>query len=445
MGQKTAKQQLGRGKTPKNCSWQLRQGFIASRIVIFVRKARGVSLIGEVSYRMKPEKADISKRPPAEQFWVCLQRYLQFDDPESKWERLLQLAIKYSRRQKVKIRQAERLPLADQQMYFVQTFGATTKNRSQVSTTFNILLALMDVEIFAPVAFDAWFGARNRQEETGVQLESNPFSPAIEKIVEEKGFFESQKAWLDHAAHAVPDWSCLLDEGPWSGDDTRQFIIEFMMAADLASVSSAAGILEAFDKFKSDLKVARARLDLPGQFFPRLILLVEGATETILMPHFARLLGCDFDKLGVLAVGTGGANQTSRKYLLLKDMTSIPIYIVLDADALQQVEIIGDIRRDSDRLHVWSAGDIEDTFAAPVLLSQINYYVAARGAEPLSLSQLPDGERRTAALNKAFRKRGLGDFDKIGFARSIVDRLQDPADVPRDAAVVIKDISTLLS
>lgn len=394
---------------------------------------------------MKPEKVDTSKRPPAEQFWVCLQRYWQFDDPESKWERLLQLAIRYSRRQRIKLKQAERLPLADQQIYFVETFGATTPSRRQLSTTFNILLALMDLEMFAPVAFDAWFGTCDRQSDTGTtDADIDNYSQLIDEIAQQSGFNEWQKAWLSHASSAVPDWSCLLDDGPWSGDDTRQFIVEFMASAHIASLSGAQEILQAHQQFKTQLKQARGRLNLPGQFFPRLVLLVEGATETILMPHFARLLGFDFDKLGVLAMGAGGANQTSRKYLVLKDTINLPIYIVLDADALQQVEIIGDVIREIDRLHVWSAGDIEDTFAAPVLLSQINHYVSSRGAEPLSLAQLPAGERRTTALNKAFRKRGLGDFDKIGFAKSIVDRLHDPADVPRDAAHVIDEIRTLL-
>ncbi len=432
--------QTSRGR--RLCFLAITSRLHSSRIVIFTEKARGVSLIGYVFERMKSEQQD-TKRATAEQYWICLQRYLQFDDPESKWERQLQLAIKHATNKRIKMKQAERLPLADQQVYFTETFGAVTESRRQVSTVFNTILGLQDIDTFAPLAFDAWLTSYDRPVEMVEATAESFFAAQIKEIAASRSLTASQTAWLMHCAQAAPDWTVLLEEGPWSDDNIRQFIVDFMLAADLTSVKSGSDILSASEKFKSSLLDVRGNLELPAQFFPRLILLVEGATETILMPHFARLLGRDFDRLAVLIVGTGGANQTSRKYLLLRDVTNLPIYAVLDADATEQVEVISDMLRESDRLHVWQAGDIEDTFAVHVFLPQINHYVAGRGGEPLIASELPPGERRTVMLDRAFRKRGLGDFDKIGFARSIVDRLTDPGEVPRDATAVIEDIANL--
>lgn len=391
---------------------------------------------------MKSENREITKRPSAEQFWVCLQRYLQFDDPESKWERLLQLATKHSTVQRIKIKQAERLPLVEQQLLFAQTFAAVTEDRQHVSTVFNILLALQDIDQFAPVAFEAWSASFDKPTDSNHHKQS-ALLEEVERIAATENFSEAQENWLLHCAIAVPDWTILVDDGPWGGDNVRQFIIEFMLEANLPAVKTSEEILRAHDLFKQKLFGARAQLKMPAAFLPRLILLVEGATETILMPHFARLLKCDFDALAVLIVGTGGANQTSRKFLLLRDVTAVPIYAILDADAVEQVEIIKDMLRDNDRLHVWAAGDFEDTFATPVFLPQINHYIGSKGGEPLVLSDLPAGERRTTALDRAFRKRGLGDFDKIGFAKSIVGRLIEPAEIPAEATMVINEICTL--
>lgn len=398
---------------------------------------------------MKSEQQD-TKRATAEQFWVCLQRYLQFDDPESKWERQLQLAIKHATSKRIKMKQAERLPLADQQSYFTQTYGAVTDSRRQVSTIFNTILGLQDIEVFASLAFDAWLASYDKLAEFpaaddagGKDFIGERMQESIAEITSRLSLTEAQSAWLTHCAKAAPDWTVLFDEGPWSGDNMRQFMVDFMLTADLTSVKSGSDILAASHKFTASLQALRGQAELPAQFLPRLILLVEGATETLLMPHFARVLGKDFNRLAVLIMGTGGANQTARKYLLLRDMTNVPIYAVLDADATEQVEVITDMLRESDRVHVWQAGDIEDTFAAHVFLPQINHYVGGRGGEPLIASELPPGERRTTMLNRAFRKRGLGDFDKIGFARSIVDRLTDPGEVPRDAAAVIEEIAEL--
>lgn len=393
---------------------------------------------------MKSEQQD-TKRATAEQFWICLQRYLQFDDPESKWERQLQLAIKHATNKRIKMKQAERLSLAEQEAYFTQTFGAVTDNRRRVSTAFSTILGLQDIDVFTSLAFDAWSASYDKPADLpgNAEPETNLLTTPISEIAASLSLSQAQSAWLLHCAQAAPDWTVLVDEGPWSGDNIRQFIVDFMLTADLSSVQCGSDILTASRKFKKSLHDLRAQLQLPAQFLPRLILLVEGATETLLMPHFARVLGRDFDNLAVLIIGTGGANQTSRKYLLLRDVTSIPIYAVLDADATEQVEVISDLLREGDRLHVWQAGDIEDTFAAHVFLSQINHYIAARGGEPLIAGDLPPGERRTTMLDRAFRKRGLGDFDKIGFARSIVDRLTDPGEVPRDAAAVIEEIAEL--
>src|SRR5262249_52425244 len=120
---------------------------------------------------------------------------------------------------------------------------------------------------------------------------------------------------------------------------------------------------------------AEWRKRLPGTFLPDLLLLVEGPTDALLIPHLAGCLSVDFDSLGVMVLPAGGSNQVLRRFLDLRDLISIPIVVVVDSDAGQQAEVLADALRDNDRLHVLKSGEIEDVFADEVLVDLVNEHL----------------------------------------------------------------------
>jgi hypothetical protein len=56
---------------------------------------------------------------------------------------------------------------------------------------------------------------------------------------------------------------------------------------------------------------------------------------------------------------------------------------------------------------------------------------------------LPEAGRRKDALNKIYRDRGLGDFDKIGFAQEVVHSCKKSSDVPLEMAKVLNAVRAI--
>ena len=58
--------------------------------------------------------------------------------------------------------------------------------------------------------------------------------------------------------------------------------------------------------------------------------IVEGVTEEILIPAFARLMGVDLVQEGILVQSAGGKNQVYNLYQRFADALAIPVLVVLD-------------------------------------------------------------------------------------------------------------------
>jgi hypothetical protein len=187
-------------------------------------------------------------------------------------------------------------------------------------------------------------------------------------------------------------------------------------------------------------KVYECAKKLAGKLRPNLLLLVEGQTEAIVLPHCARLSGLSFSQLGVEVIASGGAKQVARRYLTIKDTVRLPIVCVLDGDAEHSAELFEDAMRDCDQLVSLAVVELEDGW----LLYLLEEHLAN-----LTLSQcefaVPESGRRKDALNKIYRDRGLGDFDKIGFANEVVASCKKSTDVPLEMAIVLDAVRMTLT
>lgn len=188
---------------------------------------------------------------------------------------------------------------------------------------------------------------------------------------------------------------------------------------------------------------------LPEEVLPLELLLVEGQTETILLPHFARLLGFDLRKNRILTIGRGGANQVAKRFMHYSDISKLPLICILDGDANDQKEIIEQHLREDDCLHSLEIGEIEDTFDVAVLLKYLNLYSSSMTGEysptvletnELTEKDFPPHLKRTRSLSSIWKHREMGDFDKVEFAEFIVANLTDADEIPSDLARIIEEL-----
>lgn len=395
-----------------------------------------------------PEKPFNISQPNNEQVWACFQRCLSFEDPQARWERLQSLISKQLHDEALKVRDVTALPLEYQDHLFSTLYGFNGTNPSDVeygnaSVLLNVILALEDMDNFEQIAFDSWKISLNesRSKEIARMFPNAPDDSAIRQLAKDLDLSESQHMWLQHARRAVPNWSDLFQQGPWSGDPRVVFICEQLTELKNQSLWPK-DYLAARAEFRTAL--AANRHELPGNFLPEMILLVEGETESILLPHFANLLGYDFSTMGVMLLSAGGARQVARRYFELRDIVTLPMMLCVDADAGEEIDVAKEALRDSDRLHVWKDGEIEDTLETQVLVQQLNAFLQSTGAPgTVSLSDFPPGHRRTVLLNRLWRARGLGNFDKIGFAEAIAANVRSRDDVPPDVVHALKMLESV--
>lgn len=318
----------------------------------------------------------------------------------------------------------------------------------------NVIFALEDTERFEDLAMKSW-------------LVEGPARPFACKPCPELGLSEARTAWLMHIAALNPNWHYFAGPGPWNGDARAIFMLQCLDSfAHLGGIFGRAwrecqGELsertwELIDRARFIFKklLQESRSDLPSSFLPNAVLLVEGLTESILMPALSPLCGVNLDELGVFVQVGGGAKQVAKRYLWWRDVTRLPLVSVLDADAGEQAGIIHDMLRQKDRLHVLASGELEDTFADHVVVELMRGYldqsfkhepVAGADTSAVDMEQLQGKPgSRVKRLQKIWKERAMGSFDKVEFARYIAHHLDRVEDVPDELKIVFHSLEDVV-
>ena len=147
-----------------------------------------------------------------------------------------------------------------------------------------------------------------------------------------------------------------------------------------------------------------------------MLLIVEGATEVTLLPYFAACLGADISKAGVMFISAGGANQVLKKYLYFKELVYLPIFCLLDNDAIGQYTSIKSQLRAEDRLFLLQNGEIEDVIGLKPLVSLLNSYLTTLNFQSGIYSAIetyahfPANTGRKQVLERLWRERGTGQI-----------------------------------
>lgn len=153
------------------------------------------------------------------------------------------------------------------------------------------------------------------------------------------------------------------------------------------------------------------------------VILCEGATEEILLSKFAGDLGCDFNKEGILVLGAGGKNQVARKYYKMVENIKIPVFILLDFDAVETVDIIKPKLRKKDKIYLIKAGEFEDILSKELIVDSINFNFSNN--LHCRIEDFNQDLKMTKNLHNVFKNKGFGEYKKADFAKMVKNYLEN--------------------
>lgn len=183
-----------------------------------------------------------------------------------------------------------------------------------------------------------------------------------------------------------------------------------------------------YDEFYIDLQKQYA-LNLPDFDITRVnkVLLVEGATEEILLPKFAKLMGFDFEKEGVFLVASGGKNQVVKDYLANRENLNLPMGVVLDFDAKEQYDNIKSISRPQDDIFLIEEGEFEDLLDEKLILKALNEEF--KNVAQVDVVDLQGDLPMCCRLYELYKIKGFGEFKKVEFAKIILEAITNENEI----------------
>lgn len=169
------------------------------------------------------------------------------------------------------------------------------------------------------------------------------------------------------------------------------------------------------------------------------IILVEGITEEILLPAFSRFLGHDFYAEGIQIIAAGGKNQVVKMYYKLSQEVKLPIFVLLDRDAEENIRQIEPRLRVHDRIHLVSCGEFEDLLPKSLIIKTVNSHF--KNFLSITEADLTEDLPTAKILENIFKTKGLHEFKKAEFAKLVRDKISDNTDISSEIAMIIKEIN----
>lgn len=169
------------------------------------------------------------------------------------------------------------------------------------------------------------------------------------------------------------------------------------------------------------------------------VIICEGITEETLLPEFASIYGLDFDKNGIHIISAGGKNQVVKTYYQLSETLKLPIFVLLDKDALENSEAVNARRREIDSVYILNSGEFEDLLTKPLIERTLNY--AFENISLVDLNMLDENVPTVKKLEEIFKHRGLHEFKKAEFANLIKKNIRDCSDLSDEIIKILDQIN----
>jgi hypothetical protein len=194
------------------------------------------------------------------------------------------------------------------------------------------------------------------------------------------------------------------------------------------------------DNLKYLKKLSGQKIDT-GIYPIKKIILCEGITEEILLPKFAQICNFSFPEHGIHIVSAGGKNQVVKYFYNYAESLKIPIFILLDNDAKENLEQIKPRLRKIDKIHLVKSGEFEDLLPKSLIIKTLNYLTKNISMAPIE--GLEDAESTVEFLEEFFRHRGLHEFKKADFAQSVKENISDIKDISPEIFEIINELNTI--
>ena len=176
-----------------------------------------------------------------------------------------------------------------------------------------------------------------------------------------------------------------------------------------------------------------------GLKFPiQKVILVEGITEEILLPVFSRYLGFDFYREGIQIIPAGGKNQVVKMYYKIAGELKIPIFLLLDKDAEDNLKQISPRLRECDKIHLVACGEFEDMLPRTLIIKTVNNEL--NNFASVSDEDFDNTISNAANLENIFKTKGLHEFKKADFAKLVSDNIGEDSDISPEIASIIMEI-----
>ena len=169
------------------------------------------------------------------------------------------------------------------------------------------------------------------------------------------------------------------------------------------------------------------------------VILVEGITEEILLPAFARFLEHDFYAKGIQVIAAGGKNQVVKMYYKLAEELKIPIFVLLDKDAEENIRQIEPKLRNGDKIHLVSCGEFEDLLSKSLIVKTVNSHF--RNFLSITEADLLSNIPTARILEELFKTKGLHEFKKAEFAKLVRENINSISDISNEISAIINEIA----
>lgn len=329
---------------------------------------------------------------------------------------------------------------------------------SQADCLAALAFAVADVSRFKPMAFKraAQAIAGNKHFEHINSLESlSKIHPRLaEFLTVEHGWAKEEVLWAALCTDLLSQTLASPQDGEPHSQSAEFDAISFLTnvknriesSLQTESVTECGALVKLATVTLSEHR-EEMRAQLAPDFLPEKLLIVEGQTEAILIPLFARLSDFDLSEQRILMIAGGGANQVAKRFLSYREATKLPIASLLDGDAESQYEIICQHMKESDLLFSLASGEFEDTFEISRFVQLLNRYLQSMTGvnapslvefQPLKKDLFSISQKRTLVLNKIWREKSLGNFDKVEFAEFVAQTIKSKDEIPKDLDAMIE-------
>ena len=188
----------------------------------------------------------------------------------------------------------------------------------------------------------------------------------------------------------------------------------------------------------SDIKAKRVEKHL---HFPiEKIIICEGITEETLLPTFGDIYGMNFDQYGIHIISAGGKNQVVKTYYDLSQEIKIPIFVLLDKDAEENLKLIKKRLREIDNIYILTCGEFEDLLPNSLIERTLNY--TFQNISQIDFQLLNQNLPKVKILEEIFKNRGLHEFKKSEFANLIKENILDRNDLSDEIKKILGNINS---